>query len=103
MRILPDVINIHAGGVYGGDKASALKRLERTIKTLSDPVKKRLTLENDYRSYFPADFLPICTCMGIPLVYDVHHRPCLKDCFSIEEATLRSVETWDRESVFHLR
>lgn len=96
-----DVINIHAGGVYG-DKASALKRLERTIKTLSDPVKKRLTLENDDRSYSPEDLLPICRRMGIPLVYDVHHHRCLKDRLSIAEATLRSVETWNREPVFHL-
>jgi UV DNA damage endonuclease len=96
-----DVINVHAGGVYG-DKGSALKRLEQTIKTLSDPVKKRLTLENDDRSYSPADLLPLCTRMGIPLVYDVHHHRCLKDHLSIEEATCRSVETWDREPVFHL-
>jgi UV DNA damage endonuclease len=96
-----DVINLHAGGVYG-DKISALNRLERTIQTLSDPVKKRLTLENDDRSYSPADLLPVCGRMGIPLVYDVHHHRCLKDRLSIEEATCRSVDTWDREPLFHL-
>ena len=96
-----DVINIHAGGVYG-DKRSALKRLGRTIQTLSEPVKKRLTLENDDRSYSPEDLLPLCTRLGIPLVYDVHHHRCLKDRFSIQKATCISVETWDREPLFHL-
>lgn len=96
-----DVINIHGGGVYG-DKLSALKRLERTIAALSEPVRKRLTLENDDKSYSPADLLPLCVRMGIPLVYDVHHHRCLNDSLSIEEATLRSSKTWDREPVFHI-
>jgi UV DNA damage endonuclease len=52
-----DVINIHAGGVYG-DKSSAIKRLVHTVETLPDPVRKRLTLENDDRSYSPGIFCP---------------------------------------------
>ena len=96
-----DVINIHAGDVYG-DKVSALKRLERTIETLSDPIRKRLTLENDDKSYSPDDLLPTCSAMKIPLVYDVHHHRCLPDRFSIEEATWQCVRTWDREPLFHL-
>ena len=96
-----DVINIHAGGVYG-DKVSALKRLEQTIETLSDPIRKRLTLENDDKSYSPDDLLPICSAMNIPLVYDVHHHRCLPDRFSVEEATWQCIRTWDREPLFHL-
>ncbi|MFO7748578.1 MAG: UV DNA damage repair endonuclease UvsE [Desulfobacteraceae bacterium] len=96
-----DVINIHAGGVYG-DKAAALKRLGKTIESLAGPVKKRLTLENDDRSYTPEDLFPICRDMNIPLVYDVHHHRCLKDRFSIEQATEHCVQTWDREPLFHI-
>lgn len=96
-----DVINIHAGGVYG-DKVSALKRLEQTIATLPDPVRKRLTLENDDKSYSPEDLIPICFEMKIPLVYDVHHHRCLKDRFSVEDATFKCLETWDREPLFHI-
>jgi UV DNA damage endonuclease len=96
-----DVINIHAGGVYG-DKASALKRLEKTIETLADPVRKRLTLENDDKSYSPEDLFPICSDLKIPMVYDVHHHRCLKDRLTVREATLRCVETWDREPLFHI-
>lgn len=96
-----DVINVHAGGTYG-DKRSALSRLVDTIKTLSDPVRKRLTLENDDRNYSPSDLLPICHDLGIPLVYDVHHHRCFPDELSVEKATEQSLRTWDREPLFHI-
>jgi UV DNA damage endonuclease len=96
-----DVINIHAGGAYG-DKSSAIKRLINTIENLSEPIKTRLTIENDDRSYSPEDLFPVCAELNMPLVYDVHHHRCLTDSISIEEATVRSVETWNRETLFHI-
>nr|MBF0223701.1 UV DNA damage repair endonuclease UvsE [Desulfobulbaceae bacterium] len=96
-----DVINIHAGGVYG-DKPSALLRLIKTIETLPDRVRKRLTLENDDRSYSPMDILPECTQLNIPMVYDVHHHRCLQDKLSIEAATEESLKTWECEPLFHI-
>lgn len=59
-----DAINIHAGGVYG-DKSSALKRLRKTVEMLSDPVRKRLTLENDDKSYAPRDLPKLWLSMNI--------------------------------------
>jgi len=96
-----DVLNIHAGGVYG-DKSSAVKRLVNTVETLPDPVRKRLTLENDDRSYSPKDLLPVCADLNVPLVYDVHHHRCLPDDLSIEAATERCLKTWNREPLFHI-
>lgn len=96
-----DVINIHAGGAYG-DKPSALMRLRRRIDSLADPVRKRLTLENDDRSYTPGNLLPVCTDLKIPLVYDIHHHRCLPDDLTHEAASAMAVETWDREPLFHL-
>jgi UV DNA damage endonuclease len=96
-----DVINIHAGGTYG-DKRSALSRLVETIKTLSVPVRQRLTLENDDKNYSPSDLLPVCRDLGIPMVYDVHHHRCFPDELSIDKATAQSLKTWDREPLFHL-
>ena len=53
-----DVINVHAGGVYG-DTPSALEQLRRGIDRLSDKVRQRLTLENDEKSHtVPPIFLP---------------------------------------------
>jgi len=96
-----DVINIHAGGVYN-DKPAALLRLIKTVETLPEPVRKRLTLENDDKSYTPQDLLPVCRQLKIPLVYDVHHHRCLGDGLSIESATTQSIGTWDREPLFHI-
>ena len=61
-----------------------------------------MTLENDDRSYSPADLLPFCRKTGIPLVYDVHHHRCLRDGLTEETATIRALETWDREPLFHI-
>ncbi len=87
-----DVINIHAGGVYN-DKPSALARLAATIVALPGAVRRRLTLENDDRSYTPRDLLPVCRELNIPLVYDVHHHRCLPDGLSVESATEQAMET----------
>ncbi len=96
-----DVINIHAGGAYG-DKAAALTRVARNIRRLPAAVRRRLTLENDERTYTPADLLPFCEAQKIPMVYDVHHHRCQPDGLSIAEATRRALATWNREPVLHL-
>ena len=96
-----DVINIHAGGSYG-DKSKSLRRLSATIKGLPAAITSRLTLENDDRTFSPADLLPVCNDTGIPMTYDVHHHRCLPDPMTVEEATHDAVKTWSREPLFHL-
>jgi UV DNA damage endonuclease len=100
-RVGADVINIHAGGVYG-DRAAALDRLAANIDRLSERVRSRLTLENDDKSYAPVHLVPVCWHEQIPLVYDVHHHRCLPDGFSVHEATEMALTTWDREPLFHI-
>ena len=99
-----DVINIHAGGVYG-DKRSALERFIAVHAYLPDTVRKRLTLENDDVSYTVRDLLPVCDKLTIPLVYDVHHHRCNPDGLTVEEATALAGDTWravGREQYCHL-
>ena len=96
-----DVINIHAGGAYG-DKKAALGRLAATVDRLPPPIRSRLTLENDDRSYTPRDLLPLCERIGIPFVYDVHHHRCLPDGLTERAVTRRAMGTWNREPLFHL-
>ncbi len=96
-----DVITIHAGGVYG-DKSAALGRLAARVEHLPRAVRTRLTLENDDRSYTPADLLPVCRGLGLPLVYDVHHHRCLPDGLDEAAATGQALSTWNREPLFHL-
>ncbi len=99
--IQADVINIHGGGAYG-DKPKALGDFARSLDRLSARVRSRLTVENDDKTYTPADLLPICKSTGIPLVYDVHHHRCLPDELSVEQATNDALTTWNREPMFHL-
>ena len=90
-----DVINIHAGGVYG-DKPAALQRLAQQIEKLPATIRRRLTLENDDQSYSVADLIPFCEAHRIPLVYDVHHHRCNPDGLSIAQATSACLESWER-------
>lgn len=96
-----DVINIHAGGVYG-DKPKALSDLARGLNRLTDEVRSRLTLENDDKSYSPQTLLPTCRTEGIPLVYDAHHHRCNRDELTEPEATAEAIATWNREPLFHI-
>ncbi|MFN0054772.1 MAG: UV DNA damage repair endonuclease UvsE [Planctomycetales bacterium] len=96
-----DVINIHGGGAFG-DKQNALADFARNLDRLSFRVRSRLTVENDDRTYTPADLLPICRAAGVPLVYDVHHHRCNPDGMSVEQATQKAIATWDREPLFHI-
>lgn len=97
-------INLHAGGVYG-NKAEALARLRQEILALPDDRRRRLTLENDDRSYTVADLLPLCRELNVPLVYDVHHHRVNADDLSIEHATEETMKTWSARGLkphFHL-
>ncbi|HEU5041219.1 MAG TPA: UV DNA damage repair endonuclease UvsE [Gemmatimonadales bacterium] len=97
-----DVIVFHGGSRAGGTEA-ALQRLERGIERLSERARARIALENDDRQYAPADLLPLCRRLGIPLVYDVHHHRCRPDGMSVAEATLAAAETWNgREPYNHI-
>ena len=96
-----DVINIHAGGGYN-DKTAALQRFAAATERLSPQARQLLTLENDDITYSPAELLPICHKLQIPLVYDVHHHRCLPDELSCNEATSAALKTWNREPLLHI-
>ena len=96
-----DTINIHGGGAYG-DKRTALERFARNLNLLSPRARTRLTLENDDKTYTPADLLTLCLAEGVPLVYDAHHHRCLPDGLTVEAATAAARTTWQREPLFHL-
>ena len=96
-----DVINIHMGGGYG-DKKSAVERVVKNFDKLKPEVQSKLTFENDDKIYSPVEVFEVCMRLKIPFVYDVHHHRCLKDEFSIEEATEKAILTWNREPLFHI-
>lgn len=96
-----DTVNIHGGGGYG-DKPAALARFRHNLGLLSPRARSRLTVENDDKTFTPADLLPVCRDEGVPLVYDVHHHRCLPDDLTVAEATAAACATWNREPLFHL-
>lgn len=99
-----EVINIHAGGVYG-DKAGAVERFCGVFPHLPEAVRTRLTIENDDVSYTVRDLLPLCGKLSIPLVYDIHHHRCNPDGLSADEATRLAGDTWraqGREQYCHI-
>ena len=96
-----DVVNVHGGGAYG-DKPKALSDFARNMERLSPRARSRLTVENDDKTYTPADLLPLCRAEGLPFVYDVHHHRCHRDELSEGEATAQAVATWNREPLFHI-
>lgn len=65
-------IVIHLGGTYG-DKPAALSRFVETVNTLNDSLRRRLVIENDERSYTPADALWVSERAGLPVVFDNLH------------------------------
>lgn len=97
-----DTVNIHGGGGYG-DKPAALERFRRNLDKLSARARSRLTVENDDKTFTPADLLPLCRSEGVPLVYDAHHHRCLPDGLSVEQVTAAARTTWKkREPLFHI-
>ncbi len=97
-----DTVNIHGGGGYG-NKPAALDRFRRNLERLSTRARMRLTVENDDKTFTPADLLPLCQSEGVPLVYDAHHHRCLPDNMDVDHATEAARDTWKkREPLFHL-
>ena len=81
-------INIHGGK---GDRTS---RLIEQIKSLPDPVRKRLTLENDENSYSVIDLLEVYQATGVPVVFDSHHHTFNDGDLSMADAHDLTVQTW---------
>jgi UV DNA damage endonuclease len=86
-------INIHVGGAYG-DKETALERFYENIKMLPPDVKKRMTLENDDKTFTTEETLEVCEKEGVPFMFDYHHYKANPGDTPLEELLPRFVQTW---------
>ena len=62
------LMNIHGG------KRDRSDRLIQVIRSLPDPIRLRLTLENDEYTYSASELLQVCRAAEVPLVFDAHHH-----------------------------
>lgn len=89
------LMNIHGG------KGNRSERLIQVIRDLPDPIRLRLTLENDEYTYGVSDIFAICEATGIPMVFDAHHH-LLHDRLdsyndaSVAESLAAARQTWQQ-------
>ena len=77
MELPPEaVMVIHVGGAYGNRKSSC-DAWVKTWKRLSEPVRRRLVLENDDLRFSAADVLSIHERTGVKCVFDYQHHWCM--------------------------
>jgi UV DNA damage endonuclease len=89
------VINIHVGGAYG-DKEKAIARFYENLNTLPDEIRKRMTLENDDKTYTAEETLTVCEKTAVPMVFDYHHHEANLSETSYEELLPKIFNTWER-------
>jgi len=85
--------NIHVGGTYG-DKDAAAARFVEQFLALPGRIRRRMTLENDDRTFNAAETLGICEKVGVPMVLDIHHHDVNHAGESIAELWPRILQTW---------
>ena len=77
MELPPEAIMvIHVGGAYG-DRKTGCDNWVKTWKTLSEPIRRRMVLENDDIRFSAADVLSIHERTGVKCVWDYQHHWCM--------------------------
>ncbi|MBA4067577.1 MAG: UV DNA damage repair endonuclease UvsE [Isosphaera sp.] len=88
------VLVTHVGGTYG-DPAAGRVRWAETYKTLPEPARRRLVLENDDLRFSAADVLAVHDRTGAPLVFDHQHYWCLNpERLDLRETVTKFLATW---------
>lgn len=87
-------VNIHVGGVYG-DKQAAIERFNRTVLGLDASIRRRLTIENDERSYTARDVLTVSAATGLPVMFDwLHHHAHVESKHDVTSVAEACFATW---------
>lgn len=87
------IINIHVGGMYG-DKAAATERLYVKISDVPEHVMRRLTFENDDKTYTLEETLAVSERLQRPCMLDLHHDWCNPSAASPIELLPDIANTW---------
>jgi UV DNA damage endonuclease len=76
------LMNIHGG------KGDRPERLISVIRDLPDPIRLRLTLENDEYTYSAEKLLEVCREAEVPMVFDAHHHVVHEKLESYEDLSV---------------
>lgn len=87
------IINIHIGGAYG-DKKSTLGRFHKNLKSLPEPIKKIMTLENDDKTYDIVETLLACEEENVSMMLDYHHYMANTGEHDLSHYLERIFQTW---------
>jgi UV DNA damage endonuclease len=86
-------LNIHIGGTYG-DREKALVRFCDQFTAMDDRLKRRITLENDDKTYTALETLQVCEQLRVPMVLDLHHHMVNGDGEPAVRLWPRILDTW---------
>ncbi len=89
-------IVIHLGGTYG-DKAAAIDRFCATINDLNIELTQRIVIENDERSYTPADALAVSKRTKLPVVFDNLHYTANPGSGELNDLLKAIFATWRKK------
>ncbi|RYG73464.1 UV DNA damage repair endonuclease UvsE [Lentibacillus lipolyticus] len=87
---------LHVGGGYG-DKEKALEQFIHNWAFVPRDLQRMIILENDDKTFTPADTLYLCEKLELPMVFDYHHY--LANHEKLEnwrEMWDRMAATWER-------
>ncbi|MDW7650867.1 MAG: UV DNA damage repair endonuclease UvsE [Bacillota bacterium] len=85
---------IHVGGGYN-DKENSLERFIENWARVPRGIAKRITLENDDKTFTANETLNLCEKLQLPMVLDIHHFQCNhEEGSALEQLYPRFAATW---------
>lgn len=75
--------------IHGGKRGNGSVLL-KTVASLCESIRSRLTLENDEISYSAAEITSICKQSGISMIFDAHHHLILEKCSDYNDASIEA-------------
>ncbi len=91
------VVVTHVGGVYG-EREAAIGRFITNFKSLAEPARRRLVLENDDVSFGVRDVLKIHEATGIRCIFDHQHHSIINPDSRVPvDAACSMLATWSAE------
>ncbi len=85
---------IHVGGGYD-NKEESLERFITNWGRIPKGIAKRVTLENDDKTFTAKHTLYLCEKLQLPMVFDIHHFRCNhEENTTMEEVYPRFIGTW---------